>query len=400
MWRRFLYRQWRATTACVVILFISSTMSLAAGEPAAPVIMKQHTLTDPGMGGMQSHTILAPDGWKVEGGAWWPGPNYFRILPSQDIKVIAPDGRMVHVGPSIAAVDFWPSQYSQQLGAQRPAEGAADNGNLVLYMPQNPDQWNSFVLDKAFKTSFPNATNMHIDNVTVIPELTQILQTQLQPIRQQQALSDQQAQMMGMAQQSFCDGAAMAATCFYEEGGRKWEHMIVFATAQLGSETQIGRQIFWSIEPCVSYRAEAGQLDANMPLMMAIANSMRPTTEWARMKADHVAKMQQIDAKGAADRANIIAQSNREINKIITDGYNERQASQDRTHEAFIKSIRGVEDYTVAGSGTSVQLPNTYEHVYTNNNGVYILSNDSNFNPNTDPSYNQKTWDTMEISKN
>src|SRR3954469_9909995 len=64
-----------------------------APAASAPIVLKMATVSDPGSGNMPSHTILAPAGWKVEGSAWWPPPALFNILPTQDIKVIAPDGR-------------------------------------------------------------------------------------------------------------------------------------------------------------------------------------------------------------------------------------------------------------------------------------------------------------------
>lgn len=389
-----------AVCMALIGLTFSSPASVAdaAGPATAPtIVMRRHVLVDKGMGGMKSHTVLAPDGWKVEGGAWWPGPGFFKILPSQDVKVIAPDGRLVHVGPSLSAVDYRPSPYAQQhLGQQRPREQSADQGNIVLYMPDNPEQWKTFALEKAFKPSFPKATNMRLDRVVTIPELTTVLQKQLEPIRQTQAQSARQAQALGIRQSSFCDGAVLAATCFYEDGGKKWEHLLVFATAQFGLDSDVGRQIFWSIEPSVSYRAEAGELDASMPLLMAIANSVRPTPEWAQMKADHAAKMNQIAAKGAADRADIIARSNREISRTINDAYRARSESQDRTHAAFIKSIREVEDYAVPGGEATVQLPNHYGHVFTNKSGEYLLTDDSNFDPNIDPLFKDKSWESMQ----
>jgi hypothetical protein len=389
--------------AVLVILMpaVAATAQAPTTKPATPIVMKRHVLVDKGMGDMKSHTILAPDGWKVEGGASWPPPDQFKVLPSQNVKVIAPDGRMVHIGPSIGAVDFRPSPYAQQqLGVQRPPELTASNGNLVLYLPDSLEAWKTFALEKAFKRSFPKATNMRVDKVVVIPELTAIFKRQLEPLQQMAAQNDRQAQALGMRQKSFSDCQFLAATCFYEDEGKKWEHVLVFGTAHFGSDSDIGRQVYWSIEPSVSYRAEAGQLEANMPLLLSIANSLQPTAEWAKMKLDHSAKMNQIAAKGAADRAKIIADSNREISKMIVDGYNARSESQDRTHASFIKAIREVEDYTVPGSDTKVQLPHYYDHVYTNGNGDYILTNDSNFNPNVDPAFKDKRWDTMEPVKN
>jgi len=169
----------------------------------------------------------------------------------------------------------------------------------------------------------------------------------------------------------------------------------VFGVTYFMNESEVGQQILWTIEPSVSYRAEEGQLDANMPLLMSIANSVRPTPKWAQMKADHSAKMNQIAAKGAADRSAIIANSHREIMKMIVDGDRDRQAVNDRSAYNFIKTIREVEDFQGPNDSTPVQLPHYYQHVYSNGAGEYIMTNDSLYNPNTDPLVNNKSWDAM-----
>jgi hypothetical protein len=134
-----------------------------------------------------------------------------------------------------------------------------------------------------------------------------------------------------------------------------------------------------------------------MPLLMSIANSVRPTPEWAKMKADHIAKMQQISAKGAADRAAIINNTNREINKMIIDGDRQRQATNDRSAYEFIKAVREVEDFQGPNDASPVQLPHYYQHVYSNGDGTYIMTNDSRYDPNTDPLVNNKKWDAMKV---
>jgi hypothetical protein len=132
---------------------------------------------------------------------------------------------------------------------------------------------------------------------------------------------------------------------------------------------------------------------------MAIANSVQPTPQWAAMKADHITKMNNIAAKGAADRSRIWADANADISRMITEGYESRTASQDRSHERFVNAIRGVENYREPGTNTQVQLPNNYNHVYTNRVGEYILSNDPLYDPNRDPLFNNHTWSGMEVAR-
>ena len=115
------------------------------------------------------------------------------------------------------------------------------------------------------------------------------------------------------------------------------------------------------------------------------------------MKSDHNAKMNQIAAKGAADRSRIIADSNREISRMITEGYENRVRSQDESHRKFINAIRDVEEYHDPSKDYPVQLPNNYNHVYSNSNGDYILTNNPNYDPNRDQSINNLNWNRLEV---
>jgi hypothetical protein len=364
--------------------------------PADAIVLTSHTLSDPGMNNMPSHTVLAPKGWAVEGGAFWAGRNFFRILPSQDIKATAPDGRQVHLGPSLGALDFIPSAQSRQMGFDRPEEGSAQDGYLVLYMPEDLDAWATFLEEKGIAQNYPEATDIAVNEVVVVPELTQIIKKQYEPILRQLEQQNQQSAAMGLNMRSAGDAAVLAANATYTLGGKRYEQLFVFGTSYLLTDSDSGRQVFWSIEPNVVYRAPAGELDDAMPLLMAIANSLRPTPQWAKMKADHIAKMNQINAQGAAERSRIIAESNREISRIITEGYEQRQATMDRSHRQTINAIREVENYTTPGSSTTVQLPHHYNHVYTNSNGEYILTDDALYNPNLDPTLNQHDWQPMQ----
>lgn len=364
--------------------------------PAESIVMNITTLNDPGMGNMKSHRIMAPKGWSVTGGGWWPDMKFFKVYPSQDIKVTAPDGRMVHIGPAITATDLMPSP---QLGMQRPAEGSVDSGLPVVYMPGSLSEWQSSLQNKILPQTLTGASNIRVSQVTVVPELTQILQKQLEPIRQMTEQQNQQNRSMGFNYVTRFDAAFLSASATFQRDGKNWEMLLMFGTSAMVSDSDIGRSFFWSVEPSVMFVAEQGQLDANMPLFLTISYSMQMTPEWSKMKYDHIAKMNQIAAKGAADRAQIWANSNREIAKMRNATYNQQQASQDRSNEKFIKAIREVEDYSVAGSSESVQLPSHYNYVYTNNVGDYILTNDSLYNPNTDLNINNRRWDTMQMQE-
>lgn len=383
----------RVSFVLVLALLLSSVAF--AQDAQQTLVLTQRSFNDPLSSNMASHTILAPKGWKAEGGAFWPGAKLFRIHPSQRITLTAPDGRQAVLGPSFGGTDLFPSQVSMQNGFRRPAEGQIDNGTPVLHMPQSLEQWAQWVAAKGLAVNYQGAENIECKSIEVVPELTQLLHRQMQPIVQQQNQQNQQAAQFGLNQQAWCNGAVYAARYTYDLDGRTWEQLYVWGVSVVGLDSDAGRQLWWSVEPNVSFRAQAGQLDQNLPLMISLLNSARMTPQWAKMKADHLAALNAIDRKGFADRQRIIAQSNAEIREIIQQGYENRQAINDKGHHSYINSVREVNEYTVPGSETKVELPSHYDHVYSNGNGEYILTNDANYNPNRDNSVNNLGWETM-----
>lgn len=199
---------------------------------------------------------------------------------------------------------------------------------------------------------------------------------------------------------TFIDAQALAFECSYTHEGREWEELSVFGLSWEGMEGRlIGRSTTWSINPALVYRAPKGELEAQLPLLIAIANSCRVTPQWARMRAEHQAKMLGIARKGATAASEAIAARGRllaDVNDIIHQGWKKRNAISDSTQRKLVESIHETEDYVVPGGSASVQLPNAYRKVYTNGQGEYLLTNDALFDPNTDPLTKGQQWTAMQ----
>ena len=63
-------------------------------------------------------------------------------------------------------------------------------------------------------------------------------------------------------------------------------------------------------------------------------------------------------------------------------GYESRQATLDQCHQRFSDYIRGVDRYQNPNLTYPVALPSGYQEAWANGSGQYIMSNNSNFNPN------------------
>lgn len=100
------------------------------------------------------------------------------------------------------------------------------------------------------------------------------------------------------------------------------------------------------------------------------------------MNISHKTAMNNIRAAGK--RSRIIAGAFSDANEISMAGHRSRSASLDRSQGRLVNSIREVENYAIPGSTTAVQLPPGYDHVYSNGNGEYLLTNDAVLNPAAD----------------
>ena len=115
---------------------------------------------------------------------------------------------------------------------------------------------------------------------------------------------------------------------------------------------------------------------------------------WAELARIRQRGQQQRQAQFAAHNRRM-REINQEISNIIVGGYQRREAIRDAGHERFIDAIREVTPYQTPG-GETVKLPSFYEHVYTDNNGRYILHNDAGYEPNRDDAVNGVRWERIE----
>lgn len=397
----------------------------AAASPSR-VVMKLHTFTDPKSGNMPSHQILVPEGWTAEGGAFWADPqHFFKWLPSQSIRLTAPDGRMVYYEPSLWATKFIPSAQAAQLNVPLPAEGAPSGGLLTMTMPQSPEEWRRLI-ERSIRNEFPTATAVRVDPVERAPELDAQVQKIVAPIAQMQQQDPNRAAMAAQGFAVNMGGAGLSALAHYTLDGRAYDHLVVLATIHIASQSPVGVEYKWWVEPCVHYRAPAGRLTLELPMMMAVAQSLRTTPEWGKMKAELAQRMHQFDREAIRRNGELMAESQRDFARQqnalhaqrmrdidargqqiarrgseIAQMYNATNAnsSSDKGHESFVKAMREVTDYKAA-DGTdapSVQLPSHYDHVYGNSRNEFILTNDGTYDPNLDPAMNAggRRWGEM-----
>ncbi|WDI31150.1 hypothetical protein PUV54_14460 [Hyphococcus flavus] len=131
--------------------------------------------------------------------------------------------------------------------------------------------------------------------------------------------------------------------------------------------------------PGFAMRAPSGQLDFEFTEMLR--KTIRQTPEWSQRIARHNSKIAQTNLKGARDRSRIIAQTGEEIRQIQSDTWRTQSESFDRMSRETSESIRGVETYNDPYYGGTVELDHTYDSAWQLNDGTYVLTNDTMFEP-------------------
>lgn len=81
------------------------------------------------------------------------------------------------------------------------------------------------------------------------------------------------------------------------------------------------------------------------------------------------------------------------VNQASWDAYNSRNTSMDRSHNATINSIYEQQNVTNPTNGQTYQVEGYYNQYWMNNNGEYIGSDNSLYNPNQNPDYMDQEWE-------
>ena len=234
------------------------------------------------------------------------------------------------------------------------------------------------MMAKGIQQEIPSASNVEIQEIILVPELTTLLQRQLAPLKAQQQAG------------SFVEGAVFAVSSRYKVDGKVWEQLNVLGLTTIGFDSEFGKNIHWGVEPNLCFRAPEGQLMQSLPLLTAIANSIGHTPQWVQMVNDHARKLRMA----ATFKPNVVQTASKSVGDILFEGWKDRDAITSNSQRRVVEGIHGVTTYQT-DSG-QVQLPHGYDRVYTNQLGDYVMTNDALYQPNTDPSINSQQWQAVE----
>jgi len=317
------------------------------------VLLERATVfdTDPlGIGG-PALTILVPQGWTVQGGPVWR--HEYSNLATYEGTVSSADG--------FQGVQFFPifPQIWQDGGIPFFPEGSNYLGNDV----RAPITDAGVFLETLILPSYRAQFGPRIIAREPLPDVAALYVANSLP------------GSTAVAERLLTEHTANGVTMH--------EEFTIVLTFTLNPG--IPGAVIWSPQQIFSTRAPAAEFEEARPVLQAIATSPVADLDWFAGYAyvlDLSVRngLEAIRAAGEASR--IISQANAEISDIIIDTYNQTQASNDRIHEAWSQTIRGVETYAAPfeGGGT-YELPNGYNYVYGFEDGKVILTNEPGFDP-------------------
>lgn len=307
--------------------------------------------TDPlGVGG-PALTILVPQGWVATGGPVWR--HQYSNLATLEARVTSPDG--------FRAVEFFPTfpQIWQDGGIPFFPEGSNYLGNDV----RPPIRDAAVFLETLVLPNYRAAFGPRIIAREPLPDMAALYIANSLPGTE------------AIAERLLTEHTANGVT-MYEEFT-----IVLTFTPNPG----IPGALIWTPQQIVSVRAPATEFEEVRPALHAIATSPVVDVNWFAgysyvLDLSVQNNFDAIRAAGEASRA--ISQANAEISDIIMNTYNQTQASNDRIHEMWTQTIRGVETYAnpFEGGGT-FELPNEYNYVYGFEDGKVILTNEPALDP-------------------
>jgi len=379
----------------------ADTPSAGSALPEGTIALRRHQILDQQMGGAVSHTMLVPDGWKLDAAPFWTGDP--GTLVEFRGTVVGTQGEELTFAPSVVAAFSDNPQIVQNLGPIQ--NGRFASGAVFAAAPSGPGQAVERVILPARR---PGARNIEVLHTEPIEEVNKMLQTIMEPLLQQTEQMNRQSQQMGSGTYVRHWFVAERVIVSYEENGQRYHEE--FHISQMGSSMSISGMGFmpdsmtqdWRVLPHRSARAKAGTLEKTMPLFTSIASSVQETPRWhnavqqIRMdiaRAQHQDRMAQIRAMGQA--ASNAAKTYSEISDMRHESWKKQQASDNRSHRAFVNSIGGVDDYRLPDGGT-VSLSSHYNHVFTDGQDRYLFSNNPTFQPNSVPGFNERDWQVIQ----
>ena len=333
--------------------------------------LKLFTCTDSEGTGLEVFSMLAPTGWEFQGGCQWlldnpgmpatvafqmwnpQGAEMFEVLPNMNFTWSNNplSGMMFPVGSR-----YFGAEVRQPAGIQEALQ------NLVI---------------PRFRS---RVENLEILNEELLPDLPKLVRSE------------------ALVSGGSAEGGKIRIR--YTWKGVQYDEEIyavieIFRTpiTTMFSTTEI---ITWFVDYVFSFRAAAEQLDNTADIFSVMIGSFRLNPHWyAAFKsiAQQLAQQQIQRIHHIGQIGQMMAQTGSDIRESNLNDWYARQDVYDRLATDWSRTLRSVDGFYDPHREEVVELPSGYGHAWANNLGEYILTEDSDFNPNI---HSNLHWEAME----
>jgi hypothetical protein len=345
----------------------------AASDTAAGsyLRMKQVQIIDQGMDKVQAALpamdMLIPSNWDFKGAV---NPNTregcFSDFFAVSWSATSPDGSSAFVG---VPNDSWqyaddPGELRKLTDPNRRALGAQGKPCPVKKPMKAEDYFRQSIF-----TAYPSGTT--VASVDPFPELNQIARKQL-------GLPSDDAGNSGAVRTE-----AVRVRVEFQKAGKPMEDWVALVVV-----TRIYPQSRGAFYDChaidiMAMEAPKGKLDADDKLFRVMISSVRPEPKWQAYTNGQISKLYQMEARKEATIDQMWADFQNHVAQTLNEVTANQMRGANNSAFAFDQNIRGVQTFRDPSTGNTMELSNQYDHAWLNGSNEYIMSDDPNFNPNS-----------------
>ena len=331
---------------------------------------------------VEAMSILAPRGWKTEGGVTWKGIGGCRAeIVTFQFSATSPDGAIRFLVLPLRAFIAFENQMSQQA-----AIVAAQQGGCQVYPPFNAAQY----LENLARNGLGGAT---VTNVRPDESLRAV-------IAKISEMTNATAQQYGTGMNQ--SGSGVYGTLNWPDGSKGLAQVGVSVMTKQGRDMYTGAPNGFAtttvFHQAVIRYPPAREAEAIKLFGMFLA-SHRMNPIWQKAKDNFLTNLGNIEHAGRMERLRLMGEQSAAYARAQSEAADARmrdwersQASSDANQRRFIQTIREVETWKDS-NGDNVELSAGYKFGWSKPNGSIILTNNSLFDPAVEF---QQNWTRMQ----
>jgi hypothetical protein len=334
---------------------------------------------------VEAMSLLAPRGWKTDGGVTWRGFNECRgEMVTWRVSSVSPD--------SAIRIDIPPTRtfvWSEDAMLRQTNLKAAQAGGCAVHEPFDATTY----LQAIAHDELGGAT---VTDVRTDESLMALIAKFVQ-------MSDETARQFGTGMQS--SGTGIYANLKFPDGTEGLANIGVTMVKKDSRDMFTGRPNGFSSTSVfhrVIVRFPADRREEALRLFGTTLSSYRINPAWQQAKDQFMTKLGNIEHRGNMDRIRMMGEQSAAYAKARSDAqedsmrnWEQQNAASDASQHRFIQTIREVETWKDS-TGNPVELSAGYHHGWSRPDGSYILTNNSNFDPAV---VFQQNWTKMEKKK-